>query len=196
MSKQTKIRKGVWIVIGVVTIAVVAVFAIVKNYPTKPEYSPGMSLEDIIRWRKTWNVAFASWFGMGALDFTVTDIEGIEHRLSDYHGRDVLVVFWATWCQACNMEIPHLIKLRKMFGEDKLVILAISDEPPGLLKQFAAARQINYAVVSLVSSALPAPFANVTSTPTAFFIDRKGTIKFATEGLVSLEETKAIIQAE
>lgn len=182
--------------IGVVTIAVVAVFAIVKNYPTKPEYSAGMSLEDIIRWRKTWNVAFASWFGKNAPDFTVKDIEGSEHRLSDYHGRDVLVVFWATWCQACNMEIPHLIQLRKMLGKAKLAILAISDEPPDLLKQFAAARQINYAVVSLVSSALPAPFANVTSTPTAFFIDRNGTIKFATEGLVTLEETKAIIQAE
>lgn len=195
MDKQTKIKQVIWIVIGVAAIAAVAVFAIVKIYPAKPEYTSGMNLEDIIKWRETWEVAFTPWFDKGAPDFTLKDIEGRTHRLSDYQGRDVLVVFWATWCRACNVEIPHIIELRKMLGEDKLAILAISNEPPELLKQFTAAKKINYPVVSLGDGTLPAPFANVTSLPTAFYIDRKGTIKLATEGLVSQEEIKAIIQA-
>jgi len=107
-----------------------------------------------------------------------------------------LLVFWATWCPACNAEIPHLIELRKTLGRDKLAILAISNEPPDLLKKFAAARKINYAVASADVSTLPPPFADVSSIPTTFFIDHKGVIKLAAEGLVSLEETKAIIKAE
>ena len=196
MSKQTKFAKTVYIVIGLVAIVVVAVFATVRSQLAETEYTADKSLEDIVQSRKTWNVAFTSWFGKITPDFTVEDVEGRTHRLSGYKGRDVLVVFWATWCPACNMEIPHLIELRKMLKEDKLVILAISNEPPEVLKQFAAARNINYAVVSLGSSTLPAPFADVTSIPTTFFIDKSGTLKLAAEGLVSMEEAKAIMQAQ
>jgi peroxiredoxin len=153
-------------------------------------------MENIIKSPNTWSTAFSPWFGRDAPDFIFTDIEGKQHRLSNYLGRDVLVVFWATWCPACNLEIPHLIELGKMLSEDKLAILAISNESPELLKLFAIEKEINYTLVSLDSSSLPAPFANVTSIPTTFFIDSNGAIKLAAEGLVSLEEAKAIMQAE
>jgi len=164
--------------------------------PKEPERASDRRLEDIITSRKTWNVAFTSWFGRRAPDFAIRDITGARHRLSDYRGRDVLVVFWATWCPACNMEIPHLIELRKMFAERELVILAISNEPSKRLKQFVAAKNINYAVASRGGGTLRAPFASVTSIPTTFFIDRKGAVKLAAEGLVSLEEAKAIMQVK
>lgn len=196
MSEQTKITKTVYVIIGLVAIVVVAVFVTVRSQLGKSEYAAEKSLEDIVQSRKTWDVAFTSWFGKIVPDFEVEDVEGRTHRLSGYKGRDVLVVFWATWCPACNMEIPHLIELRKMLGEDELIILAISNEPPEVLKQFAAAKNINYTVVSLGSSSLPAPFADVTSIPATFFIDRNGTLKLAAVGLVSLEEAKAIMQAE
>jgi peroxiredoxin len=94
------------------------------------------------------------------------------------------------------MEIPHLIKLREMFGPDELAILALSNEAPEHLKNFAASEGINYPVVSLGDSDLPSPFVDVRSIPTTFFIDRDGTIKLAAEGLVSLEEVRAILRAE
>jgi hypothetical protein len=50
--------------------------------------------------------------------------------------------------------------------------------------------------VPLGSSGLSSPFADVRSIPTTFFIDRNGNIKLAAEGLVSAEETKAILRAE
>ncbi len=215
MDKHTKIRTVALIVIGVVAIAVAGVFAIardysgesrnvsgtdpeeiVKSYSPEPESVSSTSLADVIESRKTWDIGFTASLGKAAPDFTVKDIEGTEHRLSDYHGRDVLVVFWATWCPACNMEIPHLIELRKMFEEDELAILAISNETAEHLKHFAAAKGINYSLVSLGGSALPGPFGDVRSIPTTFFIDKKGTIKLAAVGLVSLEEARAIMQAK
>ncbi|MFH1717177.1 MAG: TlpA disulfide reductase family protein [Planctomycetota bacterium] len=149
-----------------------------------------------MRSRETWNPAFQGWYGKEVPDLAVTDIDGRQHRLSAYRGKDVLVVFWATWCPACNQEIPHLIELRKVLGEEQLVILAISNETAELLKHFAAARGINYAVATPGSGALPVPFSEVASIPTTFFIDRSGNVKFVAEGLISLEEAKAILRAE
>jgi len=195
MDKRTKMWRIGWIMIGAVAVGMVGAFAIVRNNPTESK-NTGTSLDDVIEARKTWNVAFEGWSGKAAPDFTVSDIEGARHRLSDYRGRDVLVVFWATWCPACKMEIPHLIELREMFEADKLAILAISNETAEHLKQFAASAAINYSVVPLGTARLSSPFADVRSIPTTFFIDRNGIIRLAAEGLVSVEEARAILHAE
>ncbi|MCD6394189.1 MAG: TlpA family protein disulfide reductase [Planctomycetes bacterium] len=152
------------------------------------------SLERIIAARRTWDTDFVSSFGEPIADFSVRDITGVEHKLSDYRGKHVVVVFWTTWCPACNMEIPHLIKLREALGPDKLQILAISNEPVDVLKPFVDSRQINYVVVT-VNSPLPAPLDRVQGIPATIFIDPDGKLKLAAVGVVSLEEDIAIINA-
>ena len=195
MSKQTKLQKSLWIVIGLAAVTAVAVFATVGNRLTKPKNAAGESHKHIAQPQKTWDEAFTSSFGKDAGDFVVEDIEGSTHKLRDYRGRNVVVVFWATWCPACNLEIPHLIELRKMLPEDKLGILAISNEESDHLKNFAASKNINYTIATL-GGPLPEPFASVTSIPTTFFIDSEGKIRFAAVGVVSLEHAKAILNVD
>ena len=196
MSNQKKLQKISFVVVGIAAFAVVVVFASVRSRLDLPQEAIGKSPESNAEAPKTWDVAFASSFGKEAPDFSVNDIEGKTHKLSDYRGRNVVVVFWATWCPACNHEIPHLVELRKMLPEDKLAILAISNEEPGHLKHFAESKGINYTVASLGDSPLPEPFANVTSIPTSFFIDPEGKIKFAAVGLVKLADAKVIMNIE
>jgi peroxiredoxin len=198
MSKNQVIRNAGWFVVSLVAVVVVAVFATVRKQspnPQSPTSTSPAGLENIVNSRTTWDVAFPSWNGKSAADFTVNDIDGQTHSLSDYHGKNLLVVFWATWCPACKAEIPHLIELRKMYSEDELGILAISNESPEDLKPFVADKGINYTVATL-GSALSAPFSDVTSIPTTFFIGRDGTFKLTALGLVSLDESKAILEAE
>jgi len=195
MSNQTKVTKISLIVVGFATVMAVAVFATVGNRLLKPKDATGKSHEHIAEPQKTWDEVFTSSFGQDAGDFVVEDIEGKTHKLSDYRGRNVIVVFWATWCPACNLEIPHLIELRKMLAEDKLGILAISNEQTDHLKNFAESKNINYTIATL-GGPLPEPFASVTSIPTTFFIDPEGKIKFAAVGVVSLEHAKAILNVE
>ena len=193
MINQLKNKKMLLVKFGILTISVVVVFGIIQNPSVNSKNTNHKDLEKIIKSGKTWNTSFTTWTGKKAPDFVFNDIEGNQHRLSDYHGKDILVVFWATWCPACTMEIPHLIDLRKTYGEDKLAILAISNEPTEFLKLFATEKGINYKLVSSGNSSLPAPFTDVRSIPTTFFIDKTGRIKLTTEGLVSLEEIKAIL---
>jgi peroxiredoxin len=151
-------------------------------------------LQEIIEDAETWSPAFTDWFGKMAPDFTVTDITGKRHRLSDYRGKDVIVNFWATYCGACRMEIPHLIEARKAFGKDDLEIIAISHEQPQLVEKFAAQEKINYTVAAS-PGALRSPFGDVKYIPCTFFIDPQGRIRLATLGMVCLVEVKAILDA-
>jgi len=159
-----------------------------------PRTSSGPKLEDIIKAAKTWGPSFQPWYGKPAPDFTLSDIEGKEHKLSDYKGKNVLIVFWATWCGPCRMEIPHLIELRNTVSKDNLAILAISNERPETVKRFVAKMKMNYTVL-LDTGILPAPYNSIQAIPSSFYIDSDGKIKLGTTGLISLDEIKAIFEA-
>ena len=157
--------------------------------------STNKSLLDIIKKARTWRPAWVEWYGKAAPAFSFQDIKGKTHSLSDYKGKNILLVFWATWCGPCHMEIPHLIELRNKYSENELAILAVSNEDTFTLKRFADSKGINYTVAS-IRRRPPAPFDNVRSIPSSFYIDKQGKIKLATEGVISEEESEAIILAE
>ena len=161
-----------------------------------PKSRPKMTIDDVLKTARTWGPAYGNWYGKPAPDFTLPDINGKPHKLSDYRGKNVLIIFWATWCRPCLREIPHLIELRNTIAEDNLAILAISNESPALVKRAAADLKINYTVLCSGMNVMPPPFNYIYSIPSGFFIRPDGKIKLATEGLIQLEATKAIIQAD
>ncbi len=152
------------------------------------------TLNDIIRAARTWGPAYKSWHGKHAPDFTLSDINGRQHRLSDYRGKNVMLIFWATWCGPCLMETPGLIELRKTISENELAMLAITNERPETVKIFVAKNSMNYTVL-LNKGNLPRPYSNVNAIPSSFFINPDGRIKLATVGLIPLNDIKAILQA-
>lgn len=151
------------------------------------------ALEKIINNRQGWDPVGTNWFGKEAADFSFRSIDdGKMRKLSDYRGKDVILIFWATWCPPCQAEIPHLIKLRKEISPDKLEIIAISKENTDLIKQFVKSNSINYTTTS-ISSRLPAPFSYVESIPTAFYINEAGEIEIIVVGVVSAETAEDIL---
>lgn len=77
------------------------------------------------------------------------DAHGRGHRFSEYHGKWVLVNYWATWCGPCIEEVPQLNKLAKDYA-DKLVLLGVDyDQPQGkkLLRQVHKMK-IHYTVMT------------------------------------------------
>jgi len=163
---------------------------------TDNDSQPKMSLNDIVRYARAWGPIYTSWYGKTAPDFTLTDISGKQHKLSDYRGKNVMIIFWATWCRPCLIEMPHLIALRNIINEDKLAMLAISNEHSALVEKFVENKKMNYTAFSSDTRAMPFPFNRIRGIPCSFFIDPNGKIKLATEGTLSLGEMKAILQAD
>jgi len=60
--------------------------------------------------------------------FALPDITGKSVRLEDYRGRITLVNFWASWCDPCRQEFPHMAELYRELDRHDFDIAAISDD--------------------------------------------------------------------
>jgi len=57
------------------------------------------------------------------LNIPITLISGEKVTLSDFNGKSpVYLKFWATWCQPCRSEMPHLEQIHKKYGDQVKVI--------------------------------------------------------------------------
>jgi peroxiredoxin len=111
-----------------------------------------------------------------AKDFTLKDINGKRHRLSDYRGKVVLVNFWATWCPPCRREIPAMQRLWDKLKSEDFVMLAVDmaeDEETVFGFTFATGVEITFPVLLDTDGAVTESWP-VIGMPTSFIIDRKG----------------------
>lgn len=110
-------------------------------------------------------------------DFTLPDVQGVEHKLSDYRGKWVVVNYWATWCPPCLTEIPELVDFHEDHKDKDAVVLGVNFESIGAngLKQFVDEYFMNYPVLRSKpgpSSALgPIP-----GLPTTYLVSPQGEI--------------------
>jgi len=155
---------------------------------------PTPDLQYIVDAAKTWSPSLQDWWGKVAPDFTLNDIDGHSHSLSEYRGKNVVVVIWTTWIATCKLQTPHLKDLRSAYKDADLAVLAISNESPALLKEAVAEQGINFTMLAGGAN-LPAPFGEVKYAPASFFIDPRGRFKLISSGLVPVGDAKAIVQA-
>ena len=62
------------------------------------------------------------------------DFLGNEVNLDNYHGKLIIVNFWATWCAPCKEEMPSLDRLYQDDNFENLVAFAVNMEQPNTEK--------------------------------------------------------------
>jgi peroxiredoxin len=115
-----------------------------------------------------------------ASDFSLRAIDGQTFRLSDYLGKDVILLsFWATWCVPCTAEMPALEKLHETYKDKGLKIVGISmDGPETIANVESTVRRYGatYPVVLDEETRVVAAYNPTRDAPFTVIIDRDGRI--------------------
>jgi thiol-disulfide isomerase/thioredoxin len=109
-----------------------------------------------------------------APDFTLTDPDGVEHTLSDYRGKIVVIDFWATWCGPCLMVMPHLQAIHEQFKDQGVVVMGVNAWENGDPQALMKARSWDYLL--LLGGDQVAADYQVTGIPTMVVVGPDGTI--------------------
>lgn len=145
------------------------------------------------------------------LQFSLPDLEGniIDQDHPDFRDKVLMVNLWGTWCPPCRAELPHLIRLKKMYGERGFEIIAIEfpalsqnseEERRQALANFVNEVGINYTVLmGGHASDLTADLPNLTNAsdfPTNIFIGRSGKVHSIRTGFYEgdIPEYEALIE--
>jgi thiol-disulfide isomerase/thioredoxin len=67
--------------------------------------------------------------GQQATPFELKASNGAALNLEDFHGRPVMIEFFATWCPPCRDQLTQLAKLHDKYADKGLGILALAVDP-------------------------------------------------------------------
>ena len=97
--------------------------------------------------------------------------------LNSFRGQPVWVVFWATYCHACQLEEPDMRRAFEAFKADGLTLLAIDvGEEADTVRDYAADRDLPWTILIDESGAAVDAFGAI-GTPSHYFIAADGTIQ-------------------
>lgn len=66
--------------------------------------------------------------GQPAPEIEGVDLGGAKFKLSDYRGKVVLLVFWASWCGPCMADVPHEKELVQRFKGRPFVLIGVNGD--------------------------------------------------------------------
>ena len=96
--------------------------------------------------------------------------------LGQYHGKVVLLDFWASWCVPCRRSFPWMNEMQEKYGNSGLVIIGVNmdadaDAAQAFLDEYPAEFEIIYAPDGVMAKAF-----GVRAMPSSFVIGRDGEV--------------------
>ena len=188
--------KKVSLIIATVLLLIVATYFADKATRVKPKNSTGGTVRADVN----------SGAPVPEPEVTFKDLDDKEVPLSQYKGKVVLVNFWATWCEPCQIEIPWLIEMQQKYSSRGFTVLGVDvdDEGKKSVAPFVAKErfnvngqklEMNYPIL-LGNDAVADKFGGLLGYPTSFLISRDGTVVKKVQGLISYEEVTQAIESQ
>jgi peroxiredoxin len=102
--------------------------------------------------------------------FTLPDLTGMPHSVSEWDGHALLINFWATWCEPCRKEIPAFIEIRRRYQKRGFEIVGIAIDSPEFITEYARDLGIPYPLLYGSDDAVAV---------SGLYGDRQGTLPFS-----------------
>ena len=112
-----------------------------------------------------------------APDFVLKDLNGRRYRLSDFKGKQpVLIIFSTTWCPSCREEIPHFKSLHATYAKQGLLIVNVDiQESQEKVAKFTARNGLPYRVL-LDEDGDVSGIYDIRGVPSMVLVDQNGNI--------------------
>lgn len=124
-------------------------------------------------------------------EFSLRDLDGNVHQLSEFIGRPLLVNFWATWCGPCRIEMPELQAAFDAYRDEGLIILALDqDESPEAVGDFFDEFQLGFTPLMDEGKDTAERYGTFGSLPTSYFINPEGEITVIHRGPMAREQVE------
>jgi thiol-disulfide isomerase/thioredoxin len=127
-----------------------------------------------------------------APELKANDQAGVPRTLADYHGKVVLLNFWASWCPPCLREMPSLERLRARMAGRPLAIVAISSaETPEEVGAYLSKMTLGFPIL-LDPDSDNTRHWKVFALPTTFLLDAEGQVRYVLTGPTEWDEGEAL----
>jgi len=122
--------------------------------------------------------------GTPAPDFTLEDMDGKPVKMSSFLGKQVVLVFWASWCPDCRAEVPELKAMQAAANPDRVAFVSVSfDRTREAFLTYAKENELPgvqlFDPAGKKESAVAKAYC-VKWIPSLYLIDSQGKVKFGT----------------
>jgi peroxiredoxin len=122
---------------------------------------------------------------------SLTGLDGVKHSLADWHGKVIIINFWATWCSPCLYEIRDFVAYQEQYKARGLQIIGVGLDEEKKLRNVQRTLEINYPVLvadPVDNSGLMERWGNSSGVvPYTVVIDRDGRVTYTLRGLMNRE---------
>jgi cytochrome c biogenesis protein CcmG/thiol:disulfide interchange protein DsbE len=114
-------------------------------------------------------------------------LAGGEGSIADWHGKPVLVNFWASWCDPCKDEAPLMERAHRRLSAKGGTVLGVTvDDASDKSKAFMREHGLSFPSLRDVDGELGEDFGT-TGVPESFAVDDQGRVVAISRGQVSRE---------